>query len=190
MRKKDFHKQEAIIAAAIQVVNQIGFAAASVAKIAKEAEVSPATIYIYYENKEELLKSTYIEIKRRMGEEICRNINDTISIKENLKNIWKSGLGFISENREAFLYAEQFSNSAYSELVDHSELDQYFAPLKKMIDEAIDKKIIKEAPFELITAFTFFPMMFISNKKMCRTIEVNEKITELSFEMAWDSIKR
>ncbi|MBU0970455.1 MAG: TetR/AcrR family transcriptional regulator; helix-turn-helix transcriptional regulator [Proteobacteria bacterium] len=43
------------------------FAASSVSKIAKEAGVSPATIYVYHKNKEDLLVSTYIEIKKNMG---------------------------------------------------------------------------------------------------------------------------
>ena len=67
MRYKDELKQEAIIQATINLVNEIGFAASSVAKIARVAEVSPATIYIYYENKEDLLISTYIRIKQKMG---------------------------------------------------------------------------------------------------------------------------
>ena len=64
MRTKDDVKQEALVEATVKLVNQIGFAASSVAKIAKEAGVSPATLYIYYKNKEDLLVSTYVEIKK------------------------------------------------------------------------------------------------------------------------------
>ena len=63
MRQKDELKQDAIIHATVRLVNEIGFAASSVSKIAKAANVSPATIYIYYKNKEDLLVSTYISIK-------------------------------------------------------------------------------------------------------------------------------
>ena len=63
MRYKDEQKQDAIIQATIQLVNEIGFAASSVSKIAKQANVSPATLYIYYTNKEDLLVSTYVSIK-------------------------------------------------------------------------------------------------------------------------------
>ena len=52
MRYKDEAKQNAIIEATVKLVNQIGFAATSTSKIAKEANVSSATIYIYYKNKE------------------------------------------------------------------------------------------------------------------------------------------
>ena len=68
MRVKDEIKQEALFEATIKVVNQIGFASSSVSKIAKEAGVSPATIYIYHKNKEDLLISSYVEIKKKLGQ--------------------------------------------------------------------------------------------------------------------------
>ena len=66
MRIKDENKQEAIRQATIKLVNEIGFASCSVSKIAKEADVSPATLYIYYKNKEDLIVSTYIDIKTKI----------------------------------------------------------------------------------------------------------------------------
>ena len=45
MRVKDEVKQDAIIEATIKLVNEIGFVSSSVSKIAKEANVSPATLY-------------------------------------------------------------------------------------------------------------------------------------------------
>ena len=56
MRIKDLHKQEAIIEATVELVNEIGFVSSSVSKIAKKANVSPATLYIYYKNKEDILE--------------------------------------------------------------------------------------------------------------------------------------
>ena len=74
MRIKDINKQEAIISATVELVNEIGFVSSSVSKIAKKANVSPATIYIYYKNKEDLLISTYVEIKKKMSLAIFKNL--------------------------------------------------------------------------------------------------------------------
>ena len=52
MRTKDEEKQDALFEATVKLVNEIGFAASSVAKIAKEANVSAATLYIYYRNNQ------------------------------------------------------------------------------------------------------------------------------------------
>ena len=50
MRTKDDQKKEALFKATIKLVNEIGFASSSVSKIAKEANVSPSTIYVFFKN--------------------------------------------------------------------------------------------------------------------------------------------
>ena len=72
MRHKDEKKEQAVVAAAITLINERGFSEVSIAKIAKEAGVSPATIYIYYENKEDMLNKIYISLKTEMSEALLR----------------------------------------------------------------------------------------------------------------------
>ena len=52
MRRKDDEKEQRIRHAVIELMLQEGFNGTSIAKIARLAGVSPATVYIYYENKE------------------------------------------------------------------------------------------------------------------------------------------
>lgn len=61
--KKSIDKRNALIKATIELVNNNGFHAAPMSKIAKMANVSPATIYLYFENKQDLVNQTYIEVK-------------------------------------------------------------------------------------------------------------------------------
>ena len=56
MRRKDDEKEQRIRHAVIELMLQEGFNGTSIAKIARLAGVSPATVYIYYENKEEMLQ--------------------------------------------------------------------------------------------------------------------------------------
>ena len=77
MRVKDQDKQTALFEATVKTVNEMGFVAASVSKIAKEANVSPATLYVYYDNKEDLLVSTYIEIKKNFSRAILKDFDTT-----------------------------------------------------------------------------------------------------------------
>ena len=56
MRIKDEDKVIRIYQAAIKVVNSDGFQGSSMSKIAKQAGVSPATIYLYFENKDDMIK--------------------------------------------------------------------------------------------------------------------------------------
>ena len=60
---KSIIKRKALVDATIQLVNEDGFHNAPMSKIAKMASVSPATIYLYFENKQDLINKVFIEVK-------------------------------------------------------------------------------------------------------------------------------
>ena len=55
MAKRTGEKYEAIIDAAIRVIAENGYHNAQVSKIAREAKVADGTIYLYFENKDDML---------------------------------------------------------------------------------------------------------------------------------------
>ena len=189
MRLKDELKQEAIFKATIKLVNKIGFVSSSVAKIAKEANVSPATIYIYYKNKEDLLITTYAEIKKKMSVALLKNFDDSKPFRDILFTFWKNGFEFVEKNRELYMYAEQFANSPYSENVDHKELEKHFEPMIRVLQNGIEQKVIKDVPFEMLATFIFYPIMIMSNSKISRALELNDENIRTGFQLAWDAIK-
>jgi len=189
MRIKDLNKQDAIITATVELVNEIGFVSSSVSKIAKKANVSPATIYIYYKNKEDLLVSTYIEIKKKMSKAFLQNFDDTKSLKDILKVFWNNGFKFVSNNRALFQYTEQFANSPFSELVNQVEMEKHFEPMIKILQKGIETNIIKDVPFDILTTFVFYPIMILSNPKSCKNIKLDENNIDIAFDLAWDAIK-
>jgi AcrR family transcriptional regulator len=189
MRYKDESKKEAIIKATVQLVNQIGFVSSSVAKIAKAANVSPATIYIYYENKEDLLVSTYKEIKQKFSTAMLKDFDDTRPIRDIFKTIWYNAFDYISQNYEYFCYTEQFSYSPYSSLVDKKEMGKFFEPMINVLDRGIEQKIIKDNPLEVLSVFLFFPVLLLANPRVCANFEVKRDNIDLAFSMAWDAIR-
>lgn len=189
MRNKDELKKEAIIRATVKLVNEIGFVSSSVSKIAKEANVSPATIYIYYKNKEDLLTSVYVDIKLKMGQRLLEKFDPSEPFIDILRNVWKNGFEFVKENKEYFQYTEQFSNSPYLELVDYEKIDRQFSPFYDVIKKGIERKIIKDVPFDILAVFMFYPILLLSNAKHCKNIELNEENINTAFQLAWDAIK-
>ena len=106
MRNRDDSKKAAIIRSTVKLVNEIGFVSSSVSKIAGEANVSPATIYIYYKNKEDLLVSTYIDIKRELSWAILEGFEDSLPIRDILRDFWLKAFEFISKNPESKKFIE------------------------------------------------------------------------------------
>ena len=189
MRTKDDEKKAALFEATVKLVNEIGFVSSSVSKIAKEAKVSPATIYVYYKNKEDLLVSTYIDIKRNLSEAVLNNFDNKLPIRDILRNVWFNMFKYISNNLEYFKFAEQFSNSPYSSLVNKEAVEQYFDPVINVLQRGIEQKIIKNVNLDILVAFMFYPITVLANPRLCQNFELNEENIETAFTLAWDAIK-
>ena len=189
MRTRDDKKQEALFLATIKLVNEIGFAASSVSKIAKEADVSPATLYVYFKNKEDLLVSTYQEIKLSMGIALIEGLDEEQPIHDIFHLIWRNTFEYVVANQEEFRYAEQFSNSPFSELVDQPRLQENFKPILRVIQKGIDQKIIKNVNLDVILTFMFRPITALANPSHCRIFEPSEENIETAFLMVWDALR-
>jgi len=189
MRTKDEHKKEALFKATVKLVNEIGFASSSVSKIAKEAGVSPSTIYVFFKNKEDLLVSTYVEIKRNMADAFLDDFDERLPIRDIIKGVWFSMLKYISNNLEKYDYLEQFANSPFGALVDKDALEKYCNPILNVLERGIEQKIIKNVNRELLSAFMFQPIARLANPRLCHGQAWGEEDIETAFTMAWDAIK-
>jgi AcrR family transcriptional regulator len=189
MRIRDEEKQQAIFDATIKLVNEVGFVAASVSKIAKEANVSPATIYIYYKNKEDLLVSIFLEIEEKKSSVGMKGFDESAPLKDSLRQLWKNSFKFVSQNEDLLQYHDQFQNSPYSDLLDDSRRANSFQPFLSAIDAAAKKKIIKNVDIRLLKAFLFPPLAMLANSRTSGDLKMTRVNLETAFEMAWDAIR-
>jgi AcrR family transcriptional regulator len=189
MRVKDEFKQEALFRATVDLVNETGFVASSVSKIAGKAKVSPATIYVYYKNKEDLLVSTYLAIKMKMSEAMLEDFDESLPIRDIFFRLWQNLFRFVEVYPGYFQFTEQFSNSPYSDLINKAEVEKFFEPIMQVMESGIRQKIIKDVHFDILTAFMLFPVYSLSNKRLCANFIHNKKNIETAFSLAWDAIK-
>jgi len=189
VRTRDDKKQEALLLATVKLVNEIGFVASSVSKIAKEAGVSPATLYVYFKNKEDLLVSTYLEIKLGMGAAMLEGFDEEQPIRDIFHRLWCNTFVYVAANLEEFRYTEQFANSPFSELVDQQRLQKSFEPILRVFKKGVDQKIMKDVSIDVLGVFLFHPIMVLANPNHCKIFEPTEKNIETVFCMAWDALR-
>ncbi len=100
MSKKSPDKEERILKAAIRVFARKGFFNARISEIAKEAGVADGTIYLYFQNKYDLLISI---LEREMGRIVNRVKQELSSLsdpREKLERYALLHLNLVEENRD------------------------------------------------------------------------------------------
>ena len=87
MAKRTGEKYEAIIDAAVKVIARHGYHNAQVSKIAREAQVADGTIYLYFENKDDVLTSLFREKMGRFIQDMERTLADIEHPAEQLRTL-------------------------------------------------------------------------------------------------------
>lgn len=150
-----------LIVAAVDVITEKGFKAATMRQIARVGGVSDATIYNYFPSKEKILVA-YFEEGQFDAINILKEIEDfhTYSLQEQLQTLIETRLEQFLPDREfiaiAMERAFQTPISSRSEMADGRAI--FTACVKDMIDAAMEAGEIPEQPYqglipELITDF-------------------------------------
>lgn len=187
VRHKDDNKHQAICDAAIELITKNGFADTSMSKIARAAGVSPATIYVYFENKEELLNNIYLFVKQEMSTALLQSVGENLSVAEAFKIIWNNFYRYAAENPVRFAFTEQFANSPIVERC-RAESMGFYKPLIDWFERGKEEQVFKDIPLEIFIAFTFSPLTGLIKEHFSGEIVLDEKTLETTFEIAWDAV--
>ena len=188
MRLRDKKKQDAIIKTSIKLVNELGFAGISISKIAEEADVSPATIYIYYKNKEDLFTNIYIDIRNRMSQASLQGVDNSKSIKAQFKSIWYNYFTYSLEHSDHLIYREHFEQTSMFNNIRPEDFE-LFKQITNLLKKGIEKNLIQNRPLSFITAFAFMPIITLLKFHFEGTLTMDDDLINQASEVAWNAVK-
>lgn len=189
MRYKDNHKKEAIYQATILLLNKEGFSSTSMSKIAKHAGVSASTIYIYFENKDNMLKKLYLDTKQKMSSKMFTDTTND-DAKTALAKVIRNYLDFILANKDAFLFLQQFTNSPYMTELDDREASTYFTPMYQLVKKGQKEGIFKDVDTDLLFAYIEPPITELAKRYFRGEVDFTEDRIDTLVNLAWSAIKK
>ena len=188
MRPKDEDKANRIYRAAMKVINLEGFQGSSMTRIATEANLSPATIYLYFENKDDMIKKLFIHLKARMGHSYFRDDSDLSPSKGTFRTIWLNHYQYIIENMEEYSFLENFSNCPLISLIEKENNHDYCPAFENLFEQSKAAKLIHPLQNDIIYSLLFAPIsqMVKKSKSLGVTLSTNELIQ--IFEASWKAV--
>ncbi len=177
MRRKDDEKEQRIKNAVIEVVLEEGFSDASISKIARRASVSPATVYIYHENKECMLRSIYLECEDELYEYLLSCISREMDGGQIIESLVRGYYDFMTTHQKLFSFIEQFSSCPA--MANKCTGTRGIEKLMELLQELEHRHIIR--PYNQINVYSliFNPVKTLAAGTVsCRT-EVEELLQEL-----------
>jgi AcrR family transcriptional regulator len=156
MRTRDENKESVIRKKAIEMIVKKGFDGLSMQKLAKAAKVSPATIYIYFKDREDLVNQIYIECEKDFAEAALKTFDPEMHFKEGLWLQWKNRYRLILEDPYRFYFMEQFRNSP---LIHHKDVKEntFREAMMKFVKNAVSRKELIQLPVETYWSLAYGP---------------------------------
>ncbi len=156
MRQRDPKKEQCIRTCAIRMITEHGFDGFSMQKLARAADVSPGTLYIYYENKEDLLQKLYNTVHEEFTSHCLRNFDPAFKFADGLRLQWSNRLNYVQNRPADYNFLEQFRNSP---MIKHEAVSmiEFREAMKNFVRNAIDRGEIRPLPLEVYWSMAYGP---------------------------------
>jgi len=140
------------------MIVQEGIDRFSIQKLAKEAGVSPATMYIYFKNKEDLILQLYTDVWSRMFEAMIKGFDSSMSFEKGLRIQWKNRLDFALGNHTEALFLEHLRSCPVHDKAIKAVDPKFRQIMTAFVANAVKNKQLVKTSFEVYWSVAFAPL--------------------------------
>ena len=158
MRTRDPRKEKAIRDQALALIVKHGFDGLSMHKLARAARVSPATIYIYFKDREALILKLYGEVSARMFAATLENFDPAMTFSEGLRVQWINRARYFLKHPLEMHFMEQIRFSPLHERAMLASDGRYKETMKAFVCNAIQRRELVKVPVEVYWSVAFAPL--------------------------------
>jgi len=188
-KEKITDKRSALLNATLTLVNNHGFHNAPMSKIANLAGVAPATIYLYFENKQDLVNKLYLEVKEDFSTAAFEGYSENLSVKDGFEIIWFNIANYKLNQIKESNFLAQCDNSPMIEEAIRIEGLKHLQPLLDLWSRGKKEGVIKPLSEYVLYAFTVYPLSFLQGMQERGIYTLDEDGKVESFTATWNAIK-
>jgi AcrR family transcriptional regulator len=190
MKIKDEKKVDIIFDATLDLISEKGISGTSIDLIAKKSKLATGTIYIYFQNKEDLINKLYIHTKKNFYSSLLEGYNEKDPFKISLKKIWLNLLNVLRIKYRETIFHDQYYHSPYSKEENIKLSQDSMLPLIELLEKGKREGLIKEVDNILILTYIYGGIRELTNiKKYTSEYYFSDEVIEKYFMICWDGIK-
>ncbi|MBC8177367.1 MAG: TetR/AcrR family transcriptional regulator [Deltaproteobacteria bacterium] len=157
-KRKNNEKYHRIIEAATKVFAKKGFYQSKISEIAKEAKVADGTIYIYFENKDDILISLFEEQMKAVIDNMKAQISGIDDPAKRLERFASTHLGLIEKNQDMaeIIQVELRQSGKFMKEYKNEKFIQYLDIIEDIISEGQKRGVFKKDVIPKVAKRAFF----------------------------------
>lgn len=189
MRPKDGEKREAIKQQTFQIAAEHGIAGIKMATLAKKVGISPSTLYVYFADKEHLIRTLFAEVTKEMVVEMVKAFDPSLPYKLNLKQIWLKYLHFRIDNHAKILFYERVKASPFFHKIATDIKTSEMDPAMELIRIGKKQLLLKNLDEDLLMATLGGMTDRMSDLFIQGEMPLDDEHIDICFTLMWDSIR-
>lgn len=130
----------------------------SIQNLAKASRVSPATIYIYYKDKEDLIITIGVEVFEEIFAYSLKDFNPDMTFAEGLKIQWKNRAAYFMSQPLKVQFIEQLRYTPFYDKISKKVNKEFKNTMSRFVHKAIARKELLPLPFEVYWSIAFAPL--------------------------------
>ncbi len=168
------NRRQHILDTTLALVAEVGLLQTSIKKISDRAKSSAGIIYHYFESKDEIMNTLYLDIVKDMADWILDDETVGLSGTERLKRLWIRIYEFHARNRAKTVFLEEYKNSSYHTPRHASQHYEIMGGLTGIIQSEIDSGLVKDLPLSVIYALTSGAAINLAKLQIAGRVDLDE----------------
>lgn len=170
--------------ALVREVAEKGIGAVSVSHVAKRARISPGTIYLHFDSKEDMLQKVYLEIKTEFHGIIVAARDEPCS-RAMIRRMWRDLFDFVSAHPHDFQFVEYAGAAQVLTAAQSRSIGYMQAEIAAMLQRAVDDGTLAPLPIATLTVLLVAPAMHLARTALLAGRAVQKSEIDLTFERVW-----
>ncbi|QLC65631.1 TetR/AcrR family transcriptional regulator [Flavobacterium sp. LPB0248] len=189
MRTRDTNKEEIVKQKAIEMIVTQGVEGFGMNRLAKECGISVATLYIYYSDKEDLIRKIGIEIGQNFFEKMFDGFSTDMSFRDGLRNQWENRIYFNLNFTQQATCFELLRHSTHGDAIIQEVTGKYKQMMTEFMLLAIERKELISVPYEIFWSIAYGSLYSLlefhrDGKSMSgKSFVLNDKIKNEAFNL-------
>jgi AcrR family transcriptional regulator len=158
MRTRDTGKEKLVKQEAIEMLVKVGFQGFSMNRLAETCGISVATLYIYYQDKDDLIKKIGAEIGKQFMAKTLQGFDPHMGFAGGLRKQWENRAAFALKNPKEVAYYEIIRRSRQGDNIVEESFKGFKAAMKEFTINAIRNKELIPVSLDVFWSIAYGPL--------------------------------
>lgn len=184
-------KRTLILRATLELLASCGFHGFSMKQLAERAGVAAGTLYLYFKDREELIRQLHQEIIQVFAFHVLAEHDPDAPLQRQYHHICCRFWQFCRDNPDILMSKGQFDHLPPAVLRDHHQAAwQAFQPLTELFDACRAAGLVKPFSNEILATLGIDLFLNLARKHHLGLISVDDGELDAVVHASWDAIAR